>query len=80
MSAQKKIAIYNQHTIGRGFYMCPSCKTTHLGGLRIENIDDDSDDLPQVYCNYGCGYIFLPNLSDLKTPPREEWWKKHLSS
>jgi uncharacterized protein YutD len=78
MSAEKKTEIYSQHLVGRGFYMCPSCMNVHLGGLTIENIEDDSDELPQVYCRYGCGYIFLPNLRLNNAPPRDEWWKKHL--
>lgn len=54
-----KQTIYNQHKAGM-LYICPQCKSTHLGGLPIENLDDDRDELPQVYCRYGCGYIFLP--------------------
>ena len=59
MSAQQKIAIYNQHCRGI-LFTCPFCNESHIGRPQIHNLDDDSDELPQVFCTYGCGYIFLP--------------------
>jgi len=38
-------------------YTCPECKSEHCGEV-IEN-EDEPEELPQVHCGYGCGYIYL---------------------
>ena len=39
-----------------GFFKCPSCKESWVPYPIIENIGEEKT---QVYCNYGCGFIFL---------------------
>tara|TARA_R110002012_G_scaffold158774_1_gene320346 strand:- start:277 stop:492 length:216 start_codon:yes stop_codon:yes gene_type:complete len=61
MEKKTQQEILDSHYVGKGFgddYQCPQCKSLTWPGPLIEN-EDEPEELPQVYCNYGCGYIFL---------------------
>ena len=47
--------IIDSHIKG-GCFRCPQCKIEWYGRPRIENEGEEST---QVYCNYGCGYMFI---------------------
>ena len=38
------------------FFRCPSCKVESLG---IPMITNEGEDNTQIWCPYGCGFIFL---------------------
>jgi len=54
--------ILDSHIVVSGFtwddYQCPQCKSQTWPSPLIEN-EDEPEELPQVYCDYGCGYMFL---------------------
>jgi len=49
--------------IENGFFKCPSCKESWTPEPLIEN---EGEDKTQVYCLYGCGYIFLEDYINEK--------------
>jgi hypothetical protein len=48
-----------------GLYQCPSCKSQTIRQPSITN-EEDEDDKTQVYCPYGCGYIYLEDYINNK--------------
>jgi len=77
MNAKEKIRVLGQYIINRSF-VCPQCGIDHIYEPEIENLASDYDnENPQVYCYYGCGYIFLPEKKEHKG--RGEWWKEHIN-
>jgi hypothetical protein len=45
-----------------GLHTCPSCKVSYFAFKDIENKGENKT---QIYCNYGCGYIFLEDYINL---------------
>lgn len=46
-----------------GFFQCPSCKESWTPFPQIENKGEEET---QIYCLYGCGFIFLDNYKTKK--------------
>ncbi len=46
-----------------GFFKCPSCKESWTPNPSIENAGENKT---QIYCGYGCGYIFLDDYKQNK--------------
>jgi len=53
----KQEEILQSHLTDGGF-KCPQCGVHTVGWISIEN-EDAPNELPQIYCHYGCGYMFL---------------------
>tara|TARA_R110001599_G_scaffold26931_8_gene94881 strand:- start:10102 stop:10302 length:201 start_codon:yes stop_codon:yes gene_type:complete len=49
--------------VKNGFFQCPSCKESWTPSPAIENKGEDET---QIYCLYGCGYIFLEDYINEK--------------
>jgi len=52
---EKQVKILESHMEG-DFYRCPQCTTKWYGVPPIENKGEAET---QVYCLYGCGYMFI---------------------
>jgi hypothetical protein len=48
--------ILNNCVNDKGFFKCPSCKESWTPPPPIENVGENET---QIYCGYGCGFIFL---------------------
>lgn len=65
MNAKEKEKVFDQYCVGATF-VCPQCNTLHSVNPNIENLGEEYDnEEPQVYCMYGCGYLFLPEKNIL---------------
>ena len=42
-----------------GQFVCPNCASSGGQNPQIEN---PGEDRTQIYCNYGCGYIYLEDF------------------
>ncbi|MHA2216853.1 MAG: hypothetical protein ACXACY_12985 [Candidatus Hodarchaeales archaeon] len=60
MKMEKQNEVLNSF-VKDGFFQCPSCKSKWTPTPQIENKGEDET---QIYCLYGCGFIFL---DDYKT-------------
>lgn len=77
MKAKEKIRVLGQYIVNR-LFVCPQCEMPHTYEPEIENISSDYDNEdPQIYCSYGCGYMFLPEKKEHKG--RGEWWKEYIN-
>jgi hypothetical protein len=54
--------ILNNCIKDNGDFQCPSCKTSWWPEPEIENLGEDKT---QIYCLYGCGYIFLEDYKSV---------------
>jgi len=55
-ATKEQLKTYSKH-YKNGLFKCPSCDSEWVGAPEIEN---EGERETQVYCLYGCGYIFLP--------------------
>jgi uncharacterized protein YutD len=74
MSATKKqIQSLNICFDHKGLFTCPCCKTQ---SSQYPDIENKGEDKTQIFCNYGCGYIFLEDHQ--QTEVRSNWWEAYL--
>ena len=59
MTADLKTQILVSHIDSYGTFNCSQCGSSYIPLPDIENLEDDINVLPQVWCVYGCGYTFL---------------------
>jgi hypothetical protein len=55
-ATKKQYQTLNNHTSGH-FFKCPDCGSEWVGVPMIENPGEETT---QIFCLYGCGFIFLP--------------------
>ena len=69
---------YKQKTIDKVLklnnwdWICPSCYEEYSNVPLIEN-EEDTENLTQIHCEYGCGYIFIEDhINGLEEYLRDE--------
>tara|TARA_R110000765_G_scaffold396661_1_gene490614 strand:+ start:188 stop:481 length:294 start_codon:yes stop_codon:yes gene_type:complete len=73
---EKQVKILESH-INDGEFKCPSCEETWIAYPDIENCGEDT---VQIFCEYGCGFIFIEEINTKEQKLREwdasypDWW------
>ena len=59
---EKQKKIYKEFITKKKFYKCPKCNVeiVQKNALASLYLDDDPN-IVQIYCGYGCGFLFLNN-------------------
>ena len=66
--------------INDGLFQCPSCYTEWIGSPVIETLNEDLETKTQVFCLYGCGFIYLDDYKPKIKNEIDEWFRKHKMS